>query len=69
MPGIKFPRLTILLFCKRRPLAIFDQFRGLFKETKAKNWGFCVEKERERKNANGYGSKILSSSNMGTKKT
>ena len=53
MPVTKFPFLTIFLFCKRRPTRIFDQFRGLFKETNDKNWEFCVEKERERKNTNG----------------
>ena len=49
MPVTKFPHLTIWLFCKRRPFRIFGQFRGLFKETNGKNWGFCIEKERERK--------------------
>ena len=49
----KFPRLTIWLFCKRRAFGIFGQFRELFKETYGKNWGFCVEKERERKNTDG----------------
>ena len=53
MPVKKFPRFTILLFCKRRPFRILDQFRELFKETSGKNWGFSIEKERERKNANG----------------
>ena len=42
MHGTKFPSLAILLFWKKRPLLIFDKFRGLFKETKGKNWGFCV---------------------------
>ena len=48
MPVTKFPHSTIWLFCKRRPFLIFGQFRGLFKETNSKNWGFCIEKERER---------------------
>ena len=43
----------IWLFCKRRPFRIFGRFRGLFKEINGKNWGFCVEKERERKNTDG----------------
>ena len=38
--------LKIWLFCKRRPFRIFGQFRGLYKETNDKNWGFCVEEER-----------------------
>ena len=50
MPVTKFPRLTIWFFCKSRPFRIFGQFRGLFQETNCKNWGFCVEKGRERKN-------------------
>ena len=49
MPVTKFPHLTIWLFCKRRPFQIFVQFRELFKETNNKNWGLCIEKERERK--------------------
>ena len=49
MPVTRFPRLTICLFCKSRPFRIFVQFKGLFKETKGKNVGFCVEKEREKK--------------------
>ena len=60
MPVTKFPRLTIWLFYKKRPFRTFGRFRGLFKETNNKNWGFCVEKERERKNT-------LSSSNMDKK--
>ena len=51
MPVIKFPCLTIL-FCKRRPFQIFDQFRGLSKETKDKHWGAYVGKEREKKCTN-----------------
>ena len=49
MPVTKFSCLTILLFCKRRPFQIFDQFRALLKETNNKNWGFCIGKERESK--------------------
>ena len=49
MPVTKFPHLTIYLFFKRRLFWIFGQIRGCFKETNGKNWGFCVEKERERK--------------------
>ena len=49
MPVAKFPRLTILLFCKKMPLRIFGQFRELFKETNGKNWVFYVEKERKKK--------------------
>ena len=49
MPVTKFPRLTIWLFYKRRPFRTFGQFRGLFKETNNKNWGFCFGKEREKK--------------------
>ena len=49
MPVTKFPSLTILLFCKKKPFRIFGQFRGLFKETSSKNWVFCIEKKRERK--------------------
>ena len=52
-PVTKFPHLTIWLFCKRRPFPIFGQFKGLFKETNGKSWGFCTENERERKNTNG----------------
>ena len=37
------------LFCKRRPFRIFGQFRGFSKKPMAKNWGFCMEKEREKK--------------------
>ena len=48
MPVTKFPHLTIWLFCKRS-FQIFGQFRELFKETNSKNWGFCIEDERERK--------------------
>ena len=54
MPGTKFPCLTIFFFKKERPFHIFGQFWGLFKETNNKNWGFHFEKERERKNVNGY---------------
>ena len=53
MPVTKFPHLKIWLFCKRRLFWIFGWFRGLFKKTDGKNWGFCVEKEREEKNTNG----------------
>ena len=53
MPVTRFPGLTIWLFCKRRLFQIFGQFRGLFKETTGKNWTFCIEEERERKNTNG----------------
>ena len=53
IPVTKFPRLTVWFFCKRKPFKIFGQFRGLFEETNGKNWGFCVEKERERKNMDG----------------
>ena len=57
LPVTKFRPLTIVLFCKKRLLRIFGQFRGLFKETKGKNWRFCGgkkgEEERERKNTNG----------------
>ena len=67
MPATKFPCLTILLFCKRSPFQILNQFRGLFKETNSKNWEVYDGKGRERKYMNVYGSKILSSSNMGTK--
>ena len=49
MPVTKFPHLTIWLFC-RRPFWIFVKFRGLLKKTNGKNWGFCIEKERETKN-------------------
>ena len=47
MPVTKFPHLTMWLFCKKRSFWIFGWFRGLFKETNGKNWGFCVEKGRE----------------------
>ena len=50
MPVTEFPHLTIWLFWKRRPFWVFGQFRELFKETNGKKWGFCVEKEMERKN-------------------
>ena len=33
MPVTEFPCLPIVLFCKKRPFWIFDQFRRLFKET------------------------------------
>ena len=49
MPVAKFPRSSILLFCKKMPLRIFGQFRELFKETNDKNWVFYVEKERKKK--------------------
>ena len=65
MSVTKFPRLTVLLFCKTRS---FDQFRGLFRETNDKNLGVYVGKERERKYANVKGSKILPSSSIDTKK-
>ena len=52
MPVTKFPHLTIWLFCKRKQFWIFGQFRRLFKETNDKNWRFCIEKERERKDTN-----------------
>ena len=45
---------------------IVGQLRGLFKKTNGKNWGFFGE-ERERKNKNGEGSKMFSSSNMAQK--
>ena len=48
MPVTKFPRLTILLFCKRRPFRFFGQFKNYFKETNNKNWVFCIEKGREK---------------------
>ena len=54
MPVTKFPHLTIWLFCEWKPFQILGQFRGLFKETNGKNLGFCVEKERKRKNTKGY---------------
>ena len=53
VPVTKFPHLTIWLLCKRTPFQIFGQFRGLFRETNCKNWGFGIEKERERKNMDG----------------
>ena len=68
MPVTRFPCLTVCVICKSRPFWIFGQFRGLFKETNSKNWGFCIKKEREKKDINDRGSKILSSSNIGTKK-
>ena len=69
MPVTKFPCLTIWLFCQRRPFQIFGQFRGFFKETNSKNWEFCVNgKKRRKKHGWQYGSKMLSSSNMGTEK-
>ena len=49
MPLTRFPRLTICLFYKSRPFRIFGQFSVLFKKTNGKIWGFCVEKEREKK--------------------
>ena len=49
MPLTKFPRLTVLLFCKRRSSKIFGQFRGFFKVTSYKNWLSFIEKERETK--------------------
>ena len=39
VPETKFPYLKILLFCRRSSFRIFDQFRGLFKQTKRRNWG------------------------------
>ena len=47
IPITKFPYLTILLFCERRSFRIFDQFRGLFKETNDKILGDYVGKGRE----------------------
>ena len=58
-----FSRLIILLFCKMMPFQIFDQFNALFKETNWKNLGFCVEKERERKDMN-----VPKSVHQGTKR-
>ena len=52
MSVTKFPHLTIWLFCRRRLVQIIGWFRGLFKETNNKNQGFCIEKERGRKNTN-----------------
>ena len=49
MPVTRFPGLTILLFCKRRPFWIFDQFRGLFKETNSKNLGSALRKKGREK--------------------
>ena len=49
MLAIKFPRLTILLLCKRRPLWVLGEFRAFFKETNGKNWVFCIEKEKREK--------------------
>ena len=49
MPVTKFLRLTIWLFCKRRPFRIFGQFRELFKETTGKNWDFALRKKGREK--------------------
>ena len=46
MPATKFSRLTIWLFCKRRPFQIFSQIRGLFKETSGNKIGdFALRKK------------------------
>ena len=49
IPVTKCSCLTICLFCQKRPFRIFDQFRGLFKTTNSKNWGFCFEKKGREK--------------------
>ena len=41
----KVPLFVNLVICQRRPFQIFGQFRGLFKNTNGKNWGFCIEKK------------------------
>ena len=41
IPVTKFPHFTIWFWT-------FGQFRGLFKKTIDKNWGFCIEKGREK---------------------
>ena len=47
MPIIKFPRLTILVFCKRRPFWIFGQFRGFSKKPKVKIGYFALGKREK----------------------
>ena len=49
---IPVTKLTLNYLCKRKPFQIFGQVTGLFSKTNGKNWEFCVEKERERKNVN-----------------
>ena len=44
-----FPYLEILLIYKRNLFRIFGQFRGFFKETNSKNWGFCIDKKVKKK--------------------
>ena len=42
MPVTDFPHLAVLLFCKRSPFRIFDQFREVFNETNSTN--LCRER-------------------------
>ena len=44
-----FPYLEILLIYERNLFRIFGQFRGFFKETNSKNWGFCIDKKVKKK--------------------
>ena len=53
MPGTKFPCLTIF-FLKKEALSQLWSVQGAFQRNQQQNWGFYFEKERERKNMNGY---------------
>ena len=46
MPVTKFPCLTTWLFCQRRPIWIFGQFRGLLEKTNSNSWKFCPKFNR-----------------------
>ena len=50
MPVTKFPRLTILLFCKKQPFRIFGQFKGAFQRNQWQKLGILhLERKEEKK--------------------
>ena len=49
MPVTKFPCLTILLFCKRRPFRIFGLFKVFLKKPMAKIGYFALRKKGREK--------------------
>ena len=49
MPVTKFPRFTILSFCKRRPFRILDQFKDFSKKLTAKIGDFALGKKGREK--------------------
>ena len=48
-PVTKFPRLTILLFFKRSPFWIYDQFKDFSNKLTAKIWDFTLRKKGREK--------------------